>query len=81
MKVVILSGPLWPDPYHNSKRATLYSSSVPIPGNQLDKRIAQLSLVLTTNGEIYNDNTYFILDGGEKSYERFVRIDRVEGVE
>jgi len=37
--------------------------------------------VLTTNGEIYNNNTYFILDGGEKSYERFVRIDRVEGVE
>jgi len=37
--------------------------------------------VLTTNGEIYNDNTYFILNGGKKSYERFVRIDRVEGVE
>ena len=37
--------------------------------------------VLTTNGEINNDNTYFILDRGKKSYGRFVRIDRVEGVE
>ena len=28
-----VSGPLWPELNHNSKRATLYGSSVPIPGN------------------------------------------------
>jgi len=38
-----LSGPLWPDLNCNSKQVTLYSSSVPIPGNRPDKRIARLS--------------------------------------
>jgi len=30
--------------------------------------------VLTTKWEIYNDNTYFIPLGGERSYERYVQI-------
>ena len=31
--------------------------------------------VLMTNGEIYNNNAYFVLNGGKKDYERFVQID------
>jgi len=40
----LVSGPLWPNLNHNSKRVTLYGLCVPVPGNRLNKRIAQLSL-------------------------------------
>ena len=69
-----MSGPLWPDPNHNSKRATLYGSSVPYT-RQLTNQEDSLAISgLTTNGEIYNDNTYFIPLGGKEDYERYVRI-------
>jgi len=62
-----LSGPLWPDPNHNSKRATLYGSSVPYTRQSTNQEDSLVISGLTTNGEIYNNKTYFIPLGGERS--------------
>jgi len=62
-----MSGPLWPDPNHNSKRATLYGSSVPYTRQSINQEDSLAISGLTTNGEIYNDKTYFIPLGGERS--------------
>jgi len=45
-----LSGPLWPDLNHNSKRATLYGSSVPSTRQLTEQEDSMAISVLTTNG-------------------------------
>jgi len=63
----VMSGPLWPDLNHNSKRATLYGSSVPYTRQSTNQEDSLAISGLTTNGEIYTDKTYFIPLGGERS--------------
>ena len=64
---LVVSGSLWPNPNHNSKRATLYGSSVPYTRQSTNQEDSLAISGLTTNGEIYNDKTYFIPLEGERS--------------
>ena len=47
---VKVSGPLWPEPNHNSKRASLYGSSVPKTRQLTRQEDSKAISVLTTNG-------------------------------